>query len=60
MPPGVLDFFRNPWVATGDKARRELGFVPDHSSRACFEILLSRKEEVLRDFRQRMKARGKR
>jgi len=60
MPPGILDFFRNPWVASGEKARRELGFVPDHSSRACFEILLSRKDEVLRSFKQQIKARGKR
>jgi len=60
MPPGILDFFRNPWVASGDKARRDLGFVPDHSSRACFEILLARKDQVLADFKQRIKARGKR
>jgi UDP-glucose 4-epimerase len=60
LPPGILDFFRWPWIASGDKARRELDFVPAHSSRACFEILLSRKDEVRRAFRDQMRARGKR
>jgi len=60
MPPGILEFFRHSWVASGDKARRELGFAPQHSSRACFELLLARKDEVVQSFKQSMKARGKR
>jgi UDP-glucose 4-epimerase len=60
MPPGILEFFRNPWVASGDKARRELGFQPEYSTQQCFEILLGRKQEVLRGFKEQMKARGKR
>jgi UDP-glucose 4-epimerase len=60
MPPGILDFFAHPWVASGEKARRELGFVPEHTTRACFEIILARKGEILRSFKSQMKARGKR
>jgi UDP-glucose 4-epimerase len=60
MPPGVLDFFRYPWVASGVKAERELGFSPTYSTRDCFEIILSRKGEVLRAFRAQMQQRGKR
>lgn len=59
MPPGILDFYRYPWVASGDKARRELGFQARYSTRDCFEILLQRKGEVLRAFKAQMKARGK-
>ena len=29
MPPGILDFFRNTWVASGDKAKRELERVEE-------------------------------
>ena len=32
-PGGFLDYVRFPFVADGDKARRELGFVPRHDSR---------------------------
>lgn len=60
MPPGILEFFRNPWVASGEKAKRELGFSPQYSTRQCFEIILARKREVLRGFKAQMKARGKR
>ncbi len=60
MPPGILEFFRNPWVASGEKATRELGFTSQYSTQQCFEILLSRKTEVLRGFKAQMKARGKR
>jgi UDP-glucose 4-epimerase len=60
MPPGILEFFRNPWVASGEKARRELGFVPKYSSQQCFEIILERKQQVLDGFKAQMKARGKR
>jgi UDP-glucose 4-epimerase len=60
MAPGVLDFFRHQWVASGAKARRDLGFVPAFDSRVCFEILVARKASVLAHFRERIKARGKR
>jgi UDP-glucose 4-epimerase len=60
MPPGVLAFFRNSWVASGEKAQQELGFVPAYSSRQCFEILVGRKDEVIASFKERIKARGKR
>src|SRR5262249_15098759 len=58
--PAVLDFFRYPWVASGAKAERELGFVPRFSSQQCFEILLARKQEALAAFDAQMRARGKR
>lgn len=32
-PAGFLDYVRFPFVADGEKARRELGFAPRHSSR---------------------------
>jgi UDP-glucose 4-epimerase len=60
LPPGVLDFFRNPWVASNDKAKRELAWTPRYTTRDCFDILLSRKSEVLDNFRAYIKQRGKR
>jgi UDP-glucose 4-epimerase len=60
MPPGILDFFRWSWIASGDKARAELGFSPEHSSEACFQLLLGRKHEVLRGFKEKMRPRAKR
>lgn len=60
LPPGILDFFRYSWLASGDKARRELGFEPQYSTRECFDIILGRKDEVLRAFKAQIKARGKR
>jgi UDP-glucose 4-epimerase len=33
MPISFLDFLRFLWVADGDKARREMGFVPRYSTR---------------------------
>jgi UDP-glucose 4-epimerase len=60
VPPGLIDFFRWPWVASGDQARAELGFAPRHSSRACFDTILARRDEILRTFAAQMKARGRR
>lgn len=60
MPPGILQFFRHPWVASGAKALREVGFRPKFTSRDCFGILLERKREVVDGFKAQMKARGKR
>jgi UDP-glucose 4-epimerase len=59
MTPGILQFFRHPWIASGDKARREVGFKPRFTSRDCFGILLERKREVMDSFKAQMKARGK-
>ena len=60
LPPGVVDFFRFPWVASGEKARRELGFVPRYSSEDCFRAIQQRKPEVLAAFKAQIKARGRR
>jgi UDP-glucose 4-epimerase len=60
MPPGILDFFRHSWIASGERAQRELGFTPAHSSRECYELLRARKRDVLDEFKQQMKTRGKR
>jgi UDP-glucose 4-epimerase len=54
MPPGILDFYRWPWLASGARARRELGFEPRHGSRECFQIVMERKAEILAAFRARM------
>jgi UDP-glucose 4-epimerase len=59
MPPGLVDFMAYPWVASGEKAARELGFEARHGTRECFEIILNRKETILKSFRAQMKARGK-
>jgi UDP-glucose 4-epimerase len=60
LPPGVLDFFRHPWVASGAKAAAELGFTPAHDTAACLAGLVARKDAVLATFRARMRARGRR
>jgi len=60
MPPGVVDYFRFPWVASGAKAARELDFEPRYSSEECFRIILARKDAIVSDFKARMTARGKR
>ena len=60
MPPGILAFFRYSWVASGEKAKRDLGFQPTHTTRECFEIILQRKREIVDAFKAQMRARGKR
>ena len=60
MPPGVIDFYRWPWVAANDKAKAELGFAPRHTTRDCFEAILARKGEILSAFGKQMAARGRR
>src|SRR5262249_22518629 len=59
-PPGLIDFFRYPWVASGDKARRELGLNPRYSSRECFDIIVGRRDQILESARRQLRARGKR
>jgi len=36
-PPGFVDFFAYPWVASNRKAKEVLGFKPEFSSREAFE-----------------------
>lgn len=60
LPPGILDFYVHPWVASGGKARRELGFVPAHTSRECFELIVGRKREIRDAFEKQMAARARR
>lgn len=60
LPPGILDFYRWPWVAANDKAKRELGWTPRFSTREAFEIVLANKAKILESFRRQISARGKR
>ncbi len=39
-PSGTIDFFRYPWVADGTKAKQELGFEPEHSTRDIWQNYL--------------------
>jgi UDP-glucose 4-epimerase len=39
-PSGFVDFARYPFVADGEKARRDLGFTARHSSREALEAYL--------------------
>ena len=39
-PGGFVDYVRYPFVADGEKARRELGFTPRHSSRDALDAYL--------------------
>jgi UDP-glucose 4-epimerase len=59
LPPGTLDFFHFPWVASGEKAKRELGFSPRYSTADCFSQILPRKDAIVDSFRARMKSRGR-
>ena len=40
-PGGFVDYVRFPVLGDGEKARRELGFVPRHSSREALEAYLA-------------------
>lgn len=44
-PAGQLDFFRWPWWASGEKIKRELGFVPRYSTEETFKIFLDTHRE---------------
>ena len=44
-PSPALDFFRWQWVADGDKAKRELGFVPEHATQEIWQNYLRWLEE---------------
>jgi len=59
MPPGILDFYRYPWVASGEKAKKELDFTPKYSTRECFQIIIERKDVILKAFNEQMMARWK-
>jgi UDP-glucose 4-epimerase len=60
MPPGILEYYRWPWVASGERARRELGFEPSHDARQVFDIVLRRKDEILAAYRSQMAQRARR
>jgi nucleoside-diphosphate-sugar epimerase len=59
LPPGVLDFFRYPWIASGARAASRLGFAPTYDTRECLAIILGRKDAMVQSFRERIRARGK-
>jgi UDP-glucose 4-epimerase len=60
MPPGVLDYYRWPWLASGERARRELGFEPRHDARQILDVVLQRKAEILAAYRGQMAQRARR
>ncbi len=41
-PSGMLDFIRYPWVASGEKMRERLGFLPFYSTREAFVSFLKK------------------
>lgn len=44
FPADILDFIKYPWVASGEKAERELGFVPKYSSEETLKIYLKNRK----------------
>lgn len=42
-PSGMLDFIRYPWVASGERIHKHLGFVPQYSTREAFLSFLKKK-----------------
>ncbi len=60
LAPGVLEYYRWPWVAANDKARAELGFAPRYTSRQVFDIVVARRDEIAAAFDRRMQARPRR
>jgi UDP-glucose 4-epimerase len=42
-PPGQLEFVRHPWIASNEKLKTELDWVPRYTSRETFEIALRAK-----------------
>jgi len=45
FPAGAIDYFRYPWVVDISKAEKELGFVPEYSSRKVWEDYIRWREE---------------
>lgn len=41
-PPSSIEYIKYPWVASGAKAEKEIGFTPKFSSRGVLEDLLSK------------------
>ena len=52
-PAGFIDFVRFPFLADGDKARRELGFAARYSSREALEAYLRYRHPAVRCTRPR-------
>ncbi len=44
FPPEILDFVTYEWVASGEKAKRELGFTPQYSSKEAVKSYLRAKQ----------------
>lgn len=57
LAPGFLDLFRWPWVASGEKAARELGFEPRHTSADAFAAVATRRADVRAASWRRVRAR---
>ena len=59
-PGGFLDYVRYPFVADGEKARRELGFEARHASREALDGLPGLSLSRARRRREEPAARGRR
>jgi UDP-glucose 4-epimerase len=42
-PPGQIDFILYPWIASNEKLKAELGWMPRYTSRETFEITMRAK-----------------
>ncbi len=49
FPPEILDFVTYEWVASGEKAKKELGFHPEYSSRDAVESCIKSKNYMNKD-----------
>jgi len=49
FPPEILDFVTYEWVASGEKAKKELGFYPEYSSRDAVESCIKSKNYMNKD-----------
>jgi UDP-glucose 4-epimerase len=45
-PPGQVDFFLHPWIASNEKLKSELDWQPRYTSRETFEIALRAKGKM--------------
>ena len=44
FPPEIIDFVTYEWVASGEKAKHELGFIPQYSSKEAVESYLNARQ----------------
>jgi len=45
FPPQILDFIKYRWVASGEKAAKEAGFIPEYTTRETLESFLMKNNE---------------